>query len=307
MDKCSYFIKNRAMFGSFPTQEAVKELEEHGVRYFVDLTHFGEDKTTPYKTAYNYINYPITDRRIPTNWQSFANFIIKTSKLILSLKNGDVLYVHCKGGHGRSGIVVAALLCFIFKISPEEALQRTAKYHQNRSVMREKWRKLGSPQTFLQKNFIHKFFEPLHFYRAHKPGYLVGFSNFSLYPVDVPGIGVFPTAEAAFQAHKNLDNIEYVESQKNAETPMISKYIGKKVLLRSDWYMVQDSIMQKILRLKIEQNLDIKNTLINTGLRPIIEHTRIDNYWGDGGDGSGQNRLGKMITSLRNSLYEEMQ
>ena len=38
MNNCSYFIKDRAMFGSYPTQEAVQELEHEGVIYFVNLT-----------------------------------------------------------------------------------------------------------------------------------------------------------------------------------------------------------------------------------------------------------------------------
>lgn len=31
----------------------------------------------------------------------------------------------------------------------------------------------------------------------------------------------------------------------------------------------------------------------------LIEHTTKDNYWGDGGDGSGQNKLGKALMKLR--------
>ena len=30
MERSSYFIKDRALFGSFPTQEAVEELEKMG-------------------------------------------------------------------------------------------------------------------------------------------------------------------------------------------------------------------------------------------------------------------------------------
>ena len=38
MNYCSYFIKDKALFGSYPTQQSVEELEQEGVRYFVDLT-----------------------------------------------------------------------------------------------------------------------------------------------------------------------------------------------------------------------------------------------------------------------------
>ena len=50
MDNCSFFIKNNALFGGFPTQENVDELEKNGVRYFVNLTEKNEPKINPYKT-----------------------------------------------------------------------------------------------------------------------------------------------------------------------------------------------------------------------------------------------------------------
>ena len=44
MERCSYFIQNKALFGSFPTQEVVHILEELGVRCFIDLTNSDESK-----------------------------------------------------------------------------------------------------------------------------------------------------------------------------------------------------------------------------------------------------------------------
>ena len=82
MEKSSYFIENRAMFGSFPTQESVDLLEKEGVRFFINLTNNYEKKITPYKTKYNYINYPIKDRHTPINNKTFSQFIIKLSNII---------------------------------------------------------------------------------------------------------------------------------------------------------------------------------------------------------------------------------
>lgn len=50
--------------------------------------------------------------------------------------------------------------------------------------------------------------------------------------------------------------------------------------------------MYEGLRHKFSQNTDLKNKLIATGSKKIVEHTKRDSYWGDGGDGSGKNRLG---------------
>lgn len=305
MDRSSYFIKDRAMFGSFPTQKAVDELETEGVRYFVNLTHNYEKKITPYLTKYNYISYPITDHHVPKDWQSFAIFIIKISDIIKSLKHKELLYIHCKGGHGRSGIVVASLLCYIFGMSAKNALEQTSKSHNNRIVMREKWRKLGSPQTYIQKYFVHTFFEQLRFYRSCKNDQTIGFSNFTIYPVNIEGFGFFPTAEAAIQAYKNPNNPEYVSKQESSNNPIISKNLGRNIDLRSDWLDVCENLMYKIVKAKFEQHPKLLENLLSTGLRYIIYHTLVDNFWGDGGDGSGENKLGKVLMKLREYHYRK--
>ena len=86
MDTCSYFIKDKALFGSYPSEIAVRELEENGVRYFVNLTYEDEDKIKKYDTNYQIINYKIKDRSVPTDLLSFTKFIIKLSDIIKNLK-----------------------------------------------------------------------------------------------------------------------------------------------------------------------------------------------------------------------------
>lgn len=305
MDRCSYFIKDRALFGSYPTQEAIDELEANGVRYFVNLTFNHEKKIVPYTTRYTSINYPIPDHRVPPDWNDFAKFIIHIAQIISTLVVNQRLYIHCKGGHGRSGVVVACILCFIENILPYEALRRTTRYHSNRSVMRDKWRRLGSPQTKAQKNFVHRFFEPLYFYRVYRSGPTLGFPNFSLHSVYVPGLGTFPTAEAAFQAYKDPTNKDYVHKQETAENPVISKYLGNRCDLRYDWEGVKNIIMDKVLTLKFDQHPELKEKLLNTGFRPLIEHNKADDYWGDGPIGFGKNMFGKLLSKLRHRYYEE--
>ena len=67
--------------------------------------------------------------------------------------------MHCKGGHGRSGIVVASILSYMNNISGEESIILTTKFHSERKIMRDKWREIGSPQTNRQKEFIIKMFK----------------------------------------------------------------------------------------------------------------------------------------------------
>lgn len=305
MDTSSFFIKHRALFGSYPTKESVNELENMGVRYFVDLTYPGEKKITEYTTKYTYIRYSIPDRRIPEDWKLFAKFILRISRIIRHLKYIDntdkheLLYLHCKGGHGRSGIVVACLLCHLGGYSPERALELTNQYHSNRKTMREVWRNIGAPQSRIQKSFVYRFFEPLYFFRAYKSGYTMGMSNFSLHPVKTE-LGTFPTAEAAFQAYKDPTNQEYIQQLQESKSPIISKQLGMKCNLREDWYGIRDKLMYKIIKLKFEQHDDIRNNLLNTGLRPIIEKPI-------SGENSShmfnhKNRLGEILMQIRKEM-----
>jgi ribA/ribD-fused uncharacterized protein len=306
MNRASYFIKDKALFGSFPTQSAVDELEKEGVRFFVDLTCIGEQKIVPYKTNGKYISYPIIDHNTPTDIFKFIYFIIKIGNIINVLEQDERVYIHCKGGHGRAGVVVAVLLCHMFNLPPEMAITYTTKYHNKRFDMKDKWRKLGSPQTLYQKSFVGYCCKPINFYRAYKTGFTAGFSNFSPHAVSVEEFGIFHNAESAIQAYKCPTDKEYVQRQQTTMRPVMSKIMGRHIFIREDWNMVSPSLMYKILKCKFDQHPDIKNALINTRLGHIIYHTRGDNYWGDGGDGSGLNILGNQLTKLRNYYYSQV-
>lgn len=297
MERSSYFIKNRAMFGSFPTQEAVEELENNGVRCFVNLTHSHERRITPYQTKYKYISFPITDHQVPEDRHEFSKLVISLVEIIYTLEKGELMYIHCKGGHGRSGVVVAAMLCYIFDMEPVDALEHTTSYHSNRKSMREKWRKIGSPQTYQQKNFIYQVCRPIYFYRAYKNGRTAGFSNFTTHEVSVPGLGVFPTAEAAIQAYKDPNNKNYVNSQIHARAPLHSKHLGNKADVRKDWSKVREHLTLQILRLKFDQHPYLKENLISTGLSLIVHRAK--------GDTNGSNILGKLLCRLRSKYYSE--
>lgn len=301
LDNCCYFIPDKALFGGHPSTEQARLLEDEGVKLFVDLTCPCES-LTPYMCRVLRITYPIRDRSVPQDLVRFSQLVLKLSEYIQKLKEGEKIYIHCKGGHGRSGILVACILCYMQNIPPEEALYQTNQCHLTRKNMRDIWRDMGSPQTRQQKRFVIYMFKPFFFYRAVKFGRAMGLSNFSLHPVTIDSLGTFPTSENAFQAYKKPNDLEYVEKQKCLK-PSYSKLLGNRVALRSDWEEVKNQIMYSILVCKFDQNPDIRENLISTGLRPLVEHTKYDSYWGDGGDGSGNNVLGQLLMKLRNSYH----
>lgn len=290
----SMFIDNRGYFGGYPTQDFVIELEDnHNVRYFVDLTCDNEKNVKPYITRYNYIRYPILDNRIPDNSLSFVLFIIKLKKIIDTLNNtNEKIYIHCRGGHGRSGIVVASLLCYIFKFNSNISVEMTTCYYHSRKNLPERRLAQTSPRTNYQKTFVHKLFSPIYFYKAYKTGNTIGFSNFSFHTVETE-LGIFPTSEAAFQAYKDPTNAEYVKRQQNSKSPSYSKFMGKRCNLRKDWDDVKNDIMYNIVKAKFEQNEDIRINLMNTYFRSIRENGP-----------NKTNKLGIILEKVREHFYE---
>ena len=66
----------------------------------------------------------------------------------------------------------------------------------------------------------------------------------------------------------------------------------------------EDAIMRKALVAKFTQHDDLRAILLGTGDAQLVEHTTNDSYWGDGGDGSGKNRLGQLLMSVREELRQ---
>ena len=72
--------------------------------------------------------------------------------------------------------------------------------------------------------------------------------------------------------------------------------------IRSDWVEVKEDVMLKALHAKFTQHIALKNILLGTGDRLLVQRSPDDRYWGDGGDGSGKNRLGILLMRLRKLL-----
>lgn len=128
------------------------------------------------------------------------------------------------------------------------------------------------------------------------------FSNFAAYPIQLDG-KTWPTSEHYFQAQK-FDDAEHREAIRNTVSPMIAARMGRsrKKKLREDWESVKVSIMTEAVRAKFSQHEELRDLLLATGDAKIVEHTANDNYWGDGGDGSGKNMLGRILMQVRGEL-----
>jgi GTP cyclohydrolase II len=142
---------------------------------------------------------------------------------------------------------------------------------------------------------------PVRFYHSDQPfGEL---SNFSRHAVFICA-RVWPTVEHYYQAQKFVGT-PHEEAIRRCETPTLAK--ARATVLasehqRDDWPTVKEAVMLEGLRAKFTQHPDLAARLLDSGARLLIEHTRNDAYWGDGGDGTGRNRLGYLLMQVREEL-----
>ncbi|HEY1051668.1 MAG TPA: NADAR family protein [Prosthecobacter sp.] len=131
------------------------------------------------------------------------------------------------------------------------------------------------------------------------------FSNFAAFPVKIGG-KTWPTSEHYFQAQKFSDK-GHVEKIRKTASPTAAARMGRdrKVPLRKDWEAVKNGVMRQALLAKFTQHPELRELLLSTGERGLIESTASDAYWGDGGDGRGKNMLGRLLTEVRRDLREK--
>jgi len=142
----------------------------------------------------------------------------------------------------------------------------------------------------------------IRFYRARDDfGF---FSNFSSHRVHIDG-KFWPTTEHYFQAMK-FAGTEHEEAVRLAPTAMRAAQMGRdrKRPLRADWEAVKDDVMRAAVLAKFTQHPDLQAQLLLTGDAELVEHTANDSYWGDGGDGTGKNMLGRILMETRAKLAE---
>ena len=128
-------------------------------------------------------------------------------------------------------------------------------------------------------------------------------SNFETTPFEVDGVS-YGSVEHWFQASKTLDSARQ-SAIRLASSPSKAAKMGrakKATLLREDWEDVKDKVMYVGCLAKFAQNTGLWAVLDSTQSATLIERTKNDVYWGDGGDGRGQNRLGEILMEVRAEL-----
>ncbi len=140
----------------------------------------------------------------------------------------------------------------------------------------------------------------LYFYSVREP--FGEFSNFSPHGIELDGQW-WPTTEHYFQAQK-FEDAAYRDKIRAASVPKRAADLGRSRAhpLRTDWEQVKDDVMRRAVLVKFQTHPALRDLLLSTGNKPIVENAPGDYYWGCGKDGTGQNRLGQILVQVRETL-----
>ena len=123
------------------------DLVNAGVSVFVDLTEPRELHPYAHKIgAAKHLRFPIRDHSVPKSDQLIQDTLDAVDD---HLNCGDMVYVHCWGGIGRTGLIVG---CWLARhgLAGEKALTRLDKLWQ--SCPKSRYRE--SPETQAQKAVV---------------------------------------------------------------------------------------------------------------------------------------------------------
>ena len=134
---------------------------------------------------------------------------------------------------------------------------------------------------------------------------LLPLDNFSAFGL-VMDNEYFQTSEHAFQYLKFVDSsYEIAKKIKNSYSPNEARKIAheNKKYKSSNWSDVKYKNMEKVLRLKVEQNSVVMKKLLATKDYIIAEYcTDEDTEWGLDNNNHGENHLGRIWMKIREEL-----
>jgi len=94
----------------------------------------------------SFVHFPIKDCGVSDD----DSVLELAKKLVQAIAHGDIIYMHCWGGHGRTGTVVCIMLHLMYGLTATEAMQRCQAVHD----FREYPVAVGSPQTQNQRDQV---------------------------------------------------------------------------------------------------------------------------------------------------------
>ena len=329
----------RIMVGGKPySDDDLQYLYNNDIKVFVNLTTSRElNSKQNFKyhlklpSDIQFIHFPIRDMLIEQD-ESTMDLV----RNIITMSQNNRVYIHCKGGHGRTGVVAGLIMHTLY---PDMGYTNVLEHIQKQHITRKVKANMSTPQTAIQFNQLHRIIKgssDIFFYDKQSTTY--AFSNFYCHP---KGVVLFKdnqnrewfSSEAYYQAHKFIGTSEkgdeYAEIIRTTSSPHFAYLLGNmggnirpnwkignvsvkdiiktyksNVSIRADWDDVKESIMRKALVYKFGGDELMLKELIDSGDHHLVEYSPRDSYWGTFWNKDGKNRLGVLLESVREELLE---
>ncbi|CAM9989589.1 unnamed protein product [Choristocarpus tenellus] len=107
--------------------------------------------TEPDKT--DFVHFPIVDCNVADD----TKVLLLAANLADRVAKGEVMYLHCWGGHGRTGTVVSIMLHLMYGLDAKESMDRCQFVHDVRRIPIN----VGSPQTEGQRQQVQRVVQQL--------------------------------------------------------------------------------------------------------------------------------------------------
>mmetsp|Transcript_36993 Transcript_36993/g.45232 ORF Transcript_36993/g.45232 Transcript_36993/m.45232 type:complete len:253 (+) Transcript_36993:88-846(+) len=160
----TYWVTPHLIAGEYPTSKngdhdtrrKLRQYLDRGITTFLDLTRDGEkesytdvlaEEASKKGLVVDYRRLAVTDFGVPDT-ERMTQILDVIDDAIE--KKGGKIYVHCRGGIGRTGTVVGCYLVRHGNVG-DEALEMVNRLFQNSGRSRESW---CSPETTEQINFV---------------------------------------------------------------------------------------------------------------------------------------------------------
>ena len=131
--RSNWILPHRLLCGGSP-HDTLREVTSAGVTCMVSLQAKGEAKSyrdgvLKLSPASSFLEQPIADQEVTSDAQVAA----LTLRILARIHHGAVCYVHCRGGHGRTGTVCALVLGLAYGLDGPTALATYQALHDLRA------------------------------------------------------------------------------------------------------------------------------------------------------------------------------
>jgi len=118
------------------------------IRNMLKYRHLHPDLNESVPSEIIFEHFPIQDLKTTSDEDT-----LKAAKRVVELlEQGEKVYLHCWGGHGRTGVIVCLVLHLIYKISAQEAIRFCELVHSQRVAQID----VRSPQTDMQREQVRR-------------------------------------------------------------------------------------------------------------------------------------------------------